>query len=545
MLKTKATRTLKKNSSGSAFFRQDNTGSVQRISYSSPLGTVPVTKPVIQRAINNQLLAGYSKRKDHAGEIARMINAYNQDIRLKNRQERINELFPIQTEVYKWFDNNRQQNLDENPDAVKMKKLLNDLQREHESLVRQSVINDDETPPVAGFDKLPEKIQTKVLNLWNDLLNDSGNIRISEELPYDDGKKTEHQDGFRYTALAAFARMLQTEFGRELLFRANTDTNGKKLITIRPGISENRGEIEKEDFEAKPLDANNGELQEVDTVKLFGDKKKGSNSYKKAEKFLKRFPELQFSKNSTADERIQQIHNAPKTFAGHSGYKIKIEGVFHYFTFNTGSASEIVLTPDTFDSSKYPTSRFVDSEGNEIIVPAFVTLTHELGHAVHMMEGNAVGRVSGKLGKAVAPGEDFGNWSQLEEYNTINGVENKIRDESGLTRRFGHGNFYKSFFSQLKNGPLNQLYQSATGLSNEKELFNEIGFAEIEINKALFEKHNTKLAKKELQKIISLVDQLIKSEKEKQKEKKQPVPQIPVKHPARSILYFMKIFPFG
>lgn len=543
MFKTKATRSTKKNTSGSAFYPEGSTGSVQRISYPSPFRPVPVPKPVIQRAIDNQLLAGYSKRKDHAGVIAKLINAYNQDIRSKERHDLINALLPIQTEVYKWFDNHREKDLDENPEAVKMKKVLNELQREHESLVRQSVINKDDTPPIAGFGTLPEKMQTRIRNLWSDLLNNTGNIQISEDLPYDRGKKKEHQEGFRYTALAAFARILQTEFGRELLFRANADTNGKKLITIRPGISENRGEILKEDFEASGTDPDNGELAEVDLKQLFRNKKKGSKSWNKTKKQLKAFPELIIPGDSTTAARIQLIHNAPKTFAGHPGYKIKIDGAFHYFKFNTGTSSEVVLTPDTFDSSRYPTSRFIDSEGNEIIVPAFVTLTHELGHAVHMLEGNAVGNVSPTLGKAVVPGENFTSWSNLEEYNTINGVENKIRGEAGLTPRFGHGNFYLPFIKEFKDGPIKDLLKLTDKMPENIQKHAQDGINET--YDALNTKYDLSLARKIMRKTKKDVEKLILEYEKSRQPVQQPAQQLPVIRRSRGILPFLKIFPFG
>ena len=35
-------------------------------------------------------------------------------------------------------------------------------------------------------------------------------------------------------------------------------------------------------------------------------------------------------------------------------------------------------------------SRYVDEAGNEIIVPVFIALGHELGHALHTLQGRQV-----------------------------------------------------------------------------------------------------------------------------------------------------------
>lgn len=463
----------------------------------------------VQRVLNDRLLRDYSRDRRSIGNVARAIHKYNHGLKSKSVKGKINELNAIMQMVYQWFDENKDGDLNDHTQARQMKQVLNDLQAEHIRVVTVSVKKhgDDSDPPVANFDSLPEKMQAKVKKIWNDLVNGTGNIEITETQSYkskgsEDEKQKQHH-GFRFEALAAFARLLESEFGRDLLIRTNRDTGQQKTITIRPGNAMGEDDIPSEEFVAKAKTMDSAELQEVDVKKLLGNKKKGSNAWKKVMTPLNKLPELKIPKDATPEERIQLIHDAPKIFSGKAGYRIKDGTQWKYFTFNKGTGSEIVFTRDIKDSTNHFTSRFIDKDGNETIVPVFVTLAHELGHALHFMEGNAVGSVTDSLGGIVAPGENFLNWSNLEEFHTIKGVENSVRKDTGMTDRFSHHNFLSYTCQTIRNGPLEKAYEDAAGLqrparTNIEQVLNQV-------NTALGSR-DLKLGKKLLKQALQMID---------------------------------------
>lgn len=81
----------------------------------------------------------------------------------------------------------------------------------------------------------------------------------------------------------------------------------------------------------------------------------------------------------------------------------------------------------------------------EIITPSFITLAHELGHAVNI-RGGAVTRNHPELMVALCRTDDPSltdqdiedRWSNGEEYFTISNIENGMRKESGIPLRSAH-----------------------------------------------------------------------------------------------------------
>lgn len=484
-------------------------------------GTFPV-----QRALDNRILKDYSRDKRLVGEVARAMQAYNQGLKSKSEKEKLNELNTIMQMVYRWFDENKGGDLNDHTQGPKMKQVLNDLQAEHIRVVTSSVKKggDDSDPPVANFDSLPENMQVKVKNIWKDLVNGTGNIVITEKQTYkpkDGGDEEEKRHkGFRFEALAAFARLLESEFGRDLLIRTNRNTGQQKTITIRPGNAMGEDNIPSEEFVAKAQTMDSAELQEVDVKALLGNKKKGSNAWKKVMAPLNKLPVLNIPKDATPEERIQLIHDAPKIFAGKGGYRIKSETGWKYFKFNKGTGSEIVFTRDIKDSTNHFTSRFIDKDGNETIVPVFVTLAHELGHALHFLEGNAVGSVTESLGSIVAPGENFSNWSNLEEFHTIKGVENSVRKDTGMTDRFSHHNFLSYTCQTIRNGPLENAYTAAAQLPRPAR--NNIERVLNQVNDALGIR-NLKQGKKLLKQALQMIDDARQEVQQQQQQQNQQV----------------------
>lgn len=70
-----------------------------------------------------------------------------------------------------------------------------------------------------------------------------------------------------------------------------------------------------------------------------------------------------------------------------------------------------------------------------IPMPLYVTLGHELGHALHNMRGQK--RIAWPIGHVLTPAE-VSLWNNPEEYANIRNNENAIRDQHGLPRRAYH-----------------------------------------------------------------------------------------------------------
>jgi hypothetical protein len=87
----------------------------------------------------------------------------------------------------------------------------------------------------------------------------------------------------------------------------------------------------------------------------------------------------------------------------------------------------------------------VNQAGNSVYTPEFVTLAHELGHALSILAGSATMTCEDifrlfvpDAGTFEQPGEGRNRWTSAEELTAITAVENQVRQELGLQLRGGH-----------------------------------------------------------------------------------------------------------
>lgn len=458
-----------------------------------------------------------SKRKDDAGAIARMVTAYNHDISSKKRPALIDELGTVEHAVYDWFSIHKSEDYTEDPTAMKLRELLNDIQGEHLRLVTRSVNKGDADPPVANFGSLDEKTQTRVRQLWSDLLNGTGNILITETQDYkstvDESDQQVDHEGFRMKVLAAFARLLSGEFGRQLVSEANQNTGGQKTITIRPGLSKKEGDIPAEELLASTKDGDKASLEELDLNQWFGNLKKGSKNWNKKNKQLKKyFPEIQLNQQMSETARLKTMHELrPVKVTGGEfsmGFRVKIGNVFRYYRFGSGASSEIVMPSDLGDTGNLAMSRFIDQDENEILVPVFISLGHELGHAIHNIHGASSGPAQ-SLEDVAGHGINTRDYSgTLEEVVTIRGVENSLRKEHGLSGRHSHHNVLSTQSRKISDGPLDDFYNRIQLLPpNLRGPFNE---KYKEINSLVGDRKN-KQALREIAKVQKKITEALKA----------------------------------
>ncbi|MCG8460366.1 MAG: type III secretion system effector protein [Holophagales bacterium] len=377
--------------------------------------------------------------------------AYNSHRKSKDRTQRLEELHDLEVTIYQYLDQNRGFDTSRHPLYAWVKELMNDVQREHRELVTASIQKSDTDPPVAGFADLSKKDQRRVRRLWKDLVEETGNIRITETESYTDKvdkkKKTRQHAGFRFEVLAQFARLLETRTGRGLVAQVDQDTKGKKLVTLRPGMAQATDHIPGSEFAAGPtLLTGADKLVEVDINGMYKNQHRARS---KRAAYRRKFVELSLDSLASPAERAKAIYDAAKDSRARG---VKIGG--KYYRFGKGSAVNVTMTRDVPDTSEHHTSRMVDKDGQELIFPNFLTLGHELGHAVHQMAGVSLGesKVSSDLFSKVGGGTPEQDWSNLEELGNIAAVENALRGEYGLTPRYGHINqpvFQKKFLEKV------------------------------------------------------------------------------------------------
>jgi len=464
--------------SAGATFRGDElrTNGAQRTGPTLAAGRSPQVA-VAQPKLDETITTEFSGRDHSANKIHEGVKKYNRKIKSKTISERINELSALEHQIYEWLDANKVKSLEDEDGSpgLKMKSLLTKLQREHQDLVKGAVNSWSADPPVANFDSLTPETQKQVRDLWRSLVKGSGNIRIKDEQIYkstkDDGLRTRRHPEFRMQTLSNFARLLGTDFGRELVADVNAHTGSHRMVTIRPGFSVAKGDVPAEELLASSDEPEGTSLKKLDRKAWFGESKEDSEVWIKKQTQLDKFyPELDLSSIGDENTRLKTIHKlrkqpvAPKDKS--KGFRIKTNGSLHYYSFGEGTASTITVPSDLRDGSRGPMSRSVDKDGNEIVVPVFISLGHELSHALHNLHGVASGDVEAQdLEPIAAPGINIGDYSGiLEEAVTIRGAENTLRREHGLTERHSHHNAVSLRYKEIDEGPLAKASKDADKL---------------------------------------------------------------------------------
>lgn len=440
----------------------------------APTGAAPHPRPV-RRVIDNHLMAGLSRARDSVGDIARSVTAYNHGLRGKPLPQRLAELHGIEHAVYAWFSAQHQPDLGAHPIATRLKSLLTAVTTELEGIVNRSLHDPTADPPVAGFGDLPARDQERVRRVWTDLVAGTGAVRITETQDYDstdDGTPRQRSHpGFRVQVLTSFARLLGAEFGRRLVTEV-THAAGANVVTIRPGLATAVDDVPAEELLASATDAAGAALIEFTAADWFGRRQHGSKAWRRRQAELDRcYPLSTLDPAQDEATRMAALHRArPVPIKGGgrtAGFSVMDGDRRRYYRFGAGSSSTITYTADLADGSDSPMSRFVDEDGNEIIVPVFISLGHELGHALHTLNGAQSGGAQSLepiAGAGLNPGDYSGT---LEEIVTIRGVENPLRQEHGITARHSHHNVISLTCQRIRTGELARAFTAVDQLPGD------------------------------------------------------------------------------
>ncbi len=324
------------------------------------------------------------------------------------RRAALKTLHRIEISVYSYFDARNAQDLDVDPANIEMKTLMNGVQRERRDLVSLSISKNDKAPPVANFLELSPPEREKVSLIWRNLLKGNGiSIKGNTE--------------FTHNVLADFARLIENQFGRDLVHRIAIEKNA---LVITPTT------LEQGKFVARP---DNPDLEGFTLLP-------GVPQY--PEDYLRIDPAL-----IPKEDKLSIFRDVRRENPLAKGIALKLIGRTEYYQFNKGTGSSLPIPADAQDAKPNISSRLLGEGGREVIAPTFVNLAHELGHVLRSLLGISASQAGNQFIESA-----FGSLEGVtrpEEFFNINDIENSIRAENRISKREGHGNSYMEISSRL------------------------------------------------------------------------------------------------
>jgi hypothetical protein len=334
----------------------------------------------------------------------------------KRRQRMLTALSQLNGTVYNWFNRYRSLNLKAVPSSTLMFKLLDEAQDEHQKLIGEIAETGTEHPISAG--DAPEAERNRALVIWQALLRNQGNIRITEHPQF---------KGFRTEALAAFANLLQSQAGRDLVESLQQDptrpggvagSQAGRRVNIEPVASTGSFAASHQDLHS--------------THHLLGKKDQNAEV---------EHPES-FTQVTSAKNLTEQWRRLPGT----TGMLLGTGAGSRRYEFGVGQGSNVAFPVGSRARSH---GMKIDARGNQILSPSFVSLGHELYHAQHNLQGTAFTSEQAATAtdkenmRLLAQTSDqdpaeYPLYENTEEYLTIAHNENYLREQYGLSLRATH-----------------------------------------------------------------------------------------------------------
>lgn len=299
-----------------------------------------------------------------------------------------------------WFDAHKAADMKKVPNGPWMLHLQQEVSVEHQGLVEIAYKNPDKVIPV-NLNTLGQDEIVAVHKIWKSIVSESGNILVVG--------KTE----FQKRTYANLARLLQGSYGRAMIEYLD---GGTVKQANRTTISDN--------FD--------------DTFKRHGEKEQPAGSYA--------YPRvnLRDDNDKSRDVIVEKTDKGyPVAHTRDDINRLLLEGKkgVNYkgvsYTFGRGSGSLVKIVEED--------KPLTDKDLNQILTPSYITLGHELGHAMRNRGGasftNAGVRTSNKLITEEEGSDDDDAralWTDEEEVLNITTSEKRLRDEHVLTTRHYH-----------------------------------------------------------------------------------------------------------
>lgn len=392
---------------------------------------------VVQCLLDERLIAAMPKGSKLLDSLFPLITEYQTLLGLAESpvpvQNHVELLYKLQSQLLFLLDQAAVPDYYLYPDLVWLRDMLNEVQREHVALMQKADIVFTGIPPIASFDKLPQTEKDELTVLWNRLKTNTGNILIEEPekaasslVASSSSSPSSAHSPFYYQVLSLLARLLETTTGKQLIGALDRNEQEKKIHFVPCLARPIDPDTAPGEFVARtniPADNPADHLSQI-----MGDK----SSINPAEYWE---PDPTISSPQSLAAEIYRLHAAEPRWKG-----VRIGD--HYYNFGTGSDVTVTIPTDISDCDKSGQTRMVDAQKLEIPTPNFVTLGHELGHALHIINGSALKDAqlaSDFFDLQEIPGfTDYD--SNLEEFGNITMVENAIRADLKMRARHGHIN---------------------------------------------------------------------------------------------------------
>lgn len=317
----------------------------------------------------------------------------------------------IRRRLFKWFDDSAQTHeaLGDDPLYATMKDLHDQWTREHTALIGMTKNMADVSPFQQGA--MPNPEFKAMDDLYRSIIGGTGKIKLMGD------------EAMKNVSLSQLAQLLATPTGRKLLAYLNKESDAEQLSGVQdemtniyigndkadlPGTVRTAAKkVENKTFSvAQPLEDAKGMLGGPQPILPTDDRSE----------FL--------------------VVQDPKDYkdAILQGKKGIIFNNKKYLFSNTSTGAMVSVF------EKESTSE--TEEHHQVFTPGFVTLGHELGHAMHMRGGGTNLNQNPEVMEGLtgqSPDRANAIWQNTEEELTIQGIENPIREESGLpNERISH-----------------------------------------------------------------------------------------------------------
>lgn len=341
---------------------------------------------LVQRLLHLPSFQNVEDQKQQLGAVQEAANSYNEGAK-QGPAESLAKLRAVERSVYTWFNGFARHPVNEVPNANALLAFLKQAEAEYTQIIANNSLA---ASPGDG--------------LWNDIVRGQGSIII------------EGDEGFRNQMLAAIHRILSKPFGRDLI----------KRLAYSPG--EYGGIVIAADLSARMRQAP--------------------------------IPEPQGSAAVPMSDLHKETENASKMRgAGHSGSSHQIPDPLRLHTLlTTGSGNRVDIGASSYERGAPSGSLVKIASGggfvlgrdlNPALMPAYVTLGHELGHALRLLHGAPLNDADwADIG--VVDRVEQALWNNPEEYVNILAVENSLREEHGLAPRTYHAGELKSVFHERR-----------------------------------------------------------------------------------------------
>ena len=385
--------------------RQENgTGESAGISFFPAIsGPAPVQLklPSIQEFVHS-----IDQEQAQKEQIDRILIFLAQYLEEKNKkQPNIQILFAyidfLDTSINQWFDVHKEPDMKKVANGPYLLHLHEEVAMEHERLVEIAYQNPDKVIPV-NLATLSVEEAVAVHRIWKPIVSGSGNISVVGT------------SDFQKKMYANLARLLQGSYGRAMIEYLD---GGEVKTSNRTTIGANFDEtFARHGTKGEPKGS-----YAFPRASLTDDEDKSSDVI--VEKVDKHYPVA-----VTRDD-INRLMLAGAPGVNHKGVS---------YTFGTGGGSLVKIVEEGGKS-------LTDKQLNQILTPSYLTLGHELGHAMRNRGGASFAHAgSGTFDKLLLEEEGSTDaqartlWTDPEEIVNITSSENKLRQEHLLTERNYH-----------------------------------------------------------------------------------------------------------